>query len=360
MPASQPPRVRLAILTSLCFTLVAATSMTGCKHATSTKGATTDKDDVPVAAKTVPTAKKTTGDGKTVAPKPEKSANSQAPKGVEVKDLDADELKVLIAIVDDQFDPCGKPRSFRKSLDDGDCALAKRLARFVVHKLQQGYGKRKIVKLLLREIERINTIVDVDVKGAPMLGPADAKVTVVIFSDFECPFCRRTAKPLKKLQKHYSFALYYKHFPLKAAHPHAEGAAMAAWAAHQQGKFWPMHDILFEKAPELEWDKVQQYAKEIGLDTKRFVKDAVGDAARKAVTREYEQGVDASVDGTPTFFVNGRRAETLRQLQDTVREQLGLAGQKELPDRLDLGDADEELAGPPPTKDAATAPQAAP
>ncbi len=351
-PASPPALLATALLTSLLLL-----PATGCKHASSSKeakaeaGATGAKVSGDKAAKTGDKADK--ADKTPVADKA--PAKPKPPKGVDVKDLDEAELKVLIAIVDDQFDPCGKPRSFRRALEAGDCSLATRLARFVVHKLQQGYGKRKIVKLLLREIERINTIVQVDTKGAPLLGNADAKVTVVAFSDFECPFCRRVAQPLKKLQQHYGFALYFKHFPLKASHPHAEGAAMAARAAQLQGKFWPMHDILFDKAPDLAWDNVKGYAKAIGLDVKRFTKDAKSDAAKKAVTADYEHGVDANVDGTPTFFINGRRAETLQQLQDGVREQLGLAGVKKLPAALDLGDADEppEGGGVNPAKQAA-------
>ncbi len=319
---------------------VALLATTGCKHADSAKTASATPQVETQAAK-ADTAKP----GKSGAKADDKAA-AQAkpkaaglPKSVDTKGLDPAEVKILTGILEDQFDPCGKPRSFKDAVAAGDCALATRLVRFISHKLQQGYGKRKIVALLLREIERLNTVVSIDTDGAPRLGPADSKVTVVIFSDFQCPFCRKAHKPLLALQKHYNVALYYKHYPLRQAHEHAEGAARAAWAAQQQGKFWPMHDVLFANNHALTWDKVQGYAKQLGLDAKKFAADVKGEASKKAVDRDYNQGREAQVDGTPTFFINGRRAETLEQLQDAIREQLGLAGVKKLPDAMDVGAA---------------------
>ena len=277
------------------------------------------------------------------APAPAKPTEATLPKGVDAADLDPAERKVLGEILDEQFDPCGKPRSFRAGIEAGDCALALRLVRFCVHKLQQGYGKRKIVGLMLREVERLNTVVQLDLKAAPVLGPADAKVKVVIFSDFECPFCRRAAAPVAKLQKHYNVALIYMHYPLELAHPHAEGAARAAWAAQQQGKFWQMHDALFAQSPALAWDDVKGYAKSIGLDLKRFTADVESPAAKAAVAADKAQGGNAGVDGTPTFFVNGRRAETIEQLQEGIREALSLVGEK-APAEIDVGSLDPSAA----------------
>ncbi len=278
---------------------------------------------------------------------PAKPAEATLPKGVDAADLDPAERKVLAEILDEQFDPCGKPRSFRAGVEAGDCALAMRLVRFCVHKLQQGYGKRKIVGLMLREVERLNTVVQLDVKAAPVLGPADAKVKVVIFSDFECPFCRRAATPVAKLREHYNVALIYMHYPLEMAHPHAEGAARAAWAAQQQGKFWQMHDALFAHSPDLAWDDVKGYAKSIGLDLKRFAADVESPAAKAAVAADKAQGSKAGVDGTPTFFVNGRRAETIEQLQEGIREALSLAGVK-VPDEIQVGEAEPDAGADDP------------
>ncbi len=263
---------------------------------------------------------------------------SRLPPDLEVGDLDKDELALLADILGDQFDPCGKSRSFLESLRAGDCALGSRLARFLVRGLQDGHGRRRLVTMLLREIERLNTVVQVNIEGAIRLGDPKAKVKVVVFSDFECPFCQRAAQPAQRLQAHYGVVLYYRHFPL-TSHPLAEGAARAAWAADRQGKFWPMHDLLFANQADLKWPAVKALAARLGLDQARFQKDVESEAARAAVRRDYDHGVDAGVDGTPTFFVNGRRAETVEQLQDSIREQLALAGAQNLPSPLDLAEA---------------------
>ncbi len=320
-----------ALVTAL--TAVLLLSLVGCKHADSAKAATVDTTSAaPPTAKGGATTTK-------VEPAPAPKAPASAlPKNVDTKGLDPAEVKILAQLLDDQFDPCGKPRSFKQAVVAGDCAMATRLVRFISHKLQQGYGKRKILALLLREIERLNTVVELDLDGAPRAGPEHSKVKVVIFSDFQCPFCGKAYKPLKELQTHYNVAVYYKHFPLRQAHKYAEGAARAAWAAQQQGKFWSMHDTLFANNHALTWTDVQGYAKKLGLDMKKFIAAVNSDASKAAVERDYQQGREAQVDGTPTFFVNGRRAETLKQLQAAVREHLSLTGEKSLPKPLELSE----------------------
>lgn len=287
-----------------------------CKHATSASTLPAEatgagRELAPVAAPAEVTAAAAVGD---------------APQGVDIADLDATERRVFLEILDEQFDPCGKARSFRQGLDAGDCPTARKLARAVVAMLRQGQSKKQTVGLLLREIERLNTVVQIDVTGAPRKGDAAAKATVIEFSDFECPYCRIAAPRLEKLRQHYGFALYYRHYPLQHAHPNAVGAARAAWAAHQQGRFWELHDLLFENAHQLEWPAVQGYAKQAGLDLKRFAADVEGGAAAAAVASDMKAGEGAGVDGTPTFFVNGRKAETLLQVQELVRDALAATG----------------------------------
>lgn len=291
------------------------------------------------------------------------------PKTIDPKDLDATERKVLAEILAEQFDPCGKPRSFQAALEAADCPLAIKLGATVVKLLQAGHGKKQAVAMLLREIERLNTVVQLDVTGAPRLGPENAKVSVVVYSDFECPFCRHSVEPMKKLQGHYQFALYYRFFPLKLAHPNAEGTAKAGWAAHQQGKFWALHDAMFGHPDSLDWPSVRKLAAGLGLDMKRFEADFESPQAKAAVDASEKSGEAAGVDGTPTFFVNGRRAETLMQVQELVRDLQG-QGDTALPATLsadDLGEAAAPTAPaaahgapPPPAADSgAQAPAAA-
>ena len=230
----------------------------------------------------------------------------------------------------------------------------------------------KEIAQLLKEVERIITLVQIDNSKAPRRGPADAKVVVTEFSDFECPFCRRAVAPLEKLQKHYDFALYYRFFPLKLAHPNAEGAARAAWAAQQQGKFWEMHDLMFA-AEGLDWESVKKLAVKAGVDMKKFLADFESPASKVAVDGDVKAGDEAGLDGTPTFYVNGRKAETLGQVQELVRELMQGGGAK-LPEPL-AGDeygagettktagakpADEKAAEKPAEPAPAAAPAAAP
>jgi protein-disulfide isomerase len=302
-------------LRSLAAVATLVLGATACKHAQSSATA----------------AVETSGAGQEIAPKEEPPVVPVAaeapglPKHVDAKDLDVSEKKVLAEILAEQFDPCGKSRSFAQSLDAGDCPLAIKLAASLVGYLQQGQGKKQVVAMLLKDIERLNTVVEIQTQGAPRLGPVDAKATVIEFSDFECPFCRRAAGPLIKLQKHYNFALYYKFFPLKVVHPNAEGAARAGWAAMQQGKFWELAEAMFA-AEALDWPAVQKLAGKLGLDMKKFLEDFNSPKSKEFVDADVKAGDGAGVDGTPTFYVNGHKAESLSQVQDLVRDQLQGAG----------------------------------
>lgn len=317
--------------------LVALSLATGCKHAESSSNAVTEGAGREVLPD--PTAAP-------AVPQPVVAVAAGLPKGVDAKDLDAAEKKVLAEILAEQFDPCGKPRSFASALDAGDCPIAAKLSQTLVTYLQAGAGKKAAIGQLLKEVERLNTIVQFDNTKAPRRGPADAKIVVTEFSDFECPFCRRAVEPLDKLQKHYNFALYYRFFPLKLAHPNAEGAARAAWAAQQQGKFWELHDLFFANNDKLDWDSVKKHAAAAGLDMKKFAADFENPASKTAVDADLKAGDDAGIDGTPTFYVNGRKAETIAQVQELVRE-LGAAAGEKLPEPLagaDFGPAEADKA----------------
>jgi protein-disulfide isomerase len=138
-------------------------------------------------------------------------------------------------------------------------------------------------------------------------GPANAPVTVVEFSDFECPACKRMAPVLEKLLKESGgkAKIYYKHYPLRS-HPHAQGAAQAAEAAKRQGKFWKMHDRLFANQTSLSPPELVQHAAEIGLDVERFKRDLDSDAVKAIVAKDRAEGDKLNLRGTPTLYVNGR------------------------------------------------------
>jgi len=227
--------------------------------------------------------------------------------GVDLKDLDADEKKLLIEVLDNQFDPCGKPRSFLDALKDkGSCGKAIPLATFAVGRVQEGLSKRQVVRALLKELKRMTVRHKFTIKGRPSIGPDKAKVTVVEFSDFECPHCKEVSRELKKLIKGRDVRIVFKQYPLQF-HQNALPAAIAVVAAHFQGKFWPLYERLFADQDKLSEKYIQKLAKKVGLDMKRFKVDQA--SATSMVEDDRTEGELADIEGTPTFFVDGQQVE---------------------------------------------------
>ncbi len=149
---------------------------------------------------------------------------------------------------------------------------------------------------------------DLPVAHSVIKGPADGSITIVEFSDYQCPFCAR-AEPIimQALEAYPTQARFvYKHFPLESIHPHAMGASQAAIAAGKQGKFWEMHEKLFANQRALQPEKLDSYATELGLDVEKFKADMGSDETKKAVRDDMRLARSAGVRGTPTIFVNGR------------------------------------------------------
>ena len=140
-------------------------------------------------------------------------------------------------------------------------------------------------------------------------GPADAPVTLVEYGDYECPHCGRAYPIVKKVQKHFGERLrfVFRNFPLTESHPHAALAAEAAEAAGDQGRFWEMHDALFEHQDALEPVDLAGYAKQIGIDGKQLLDELRSNAKEARVREDFMSGVRSGVNGTPTFFLNGMR-----------------------------------------------------
>jgi len=140
-------------------------------------------------------------------------------------------------------------------------------------------------------------------------GPADAAVTLVEYGDYECPHCGRAYPIVKTIQKQMGPKLrfVFRNFPLRESHPHAEQAAEAAEAAGAQGKFWEMHDRLFERQFALDGEYLVEYAGELGRDVARFRTELSSGAYAPRVREDFRSGVTSGVNGTPTFFINGVR-----------------------------------------------------
>jgi protein-disulfide isomerase len=142
-------------------------------------------------------------------------------------------------------------------------------------------------------------------------GPDGAPVTLVEYGDYECPYCGMAYPIVKSAQRELGSRLrfVFRSFPLAEVHPHARHAAQAAVAAGAQGKFWEMHDILFEHQSALEDADLVRYAGLLGLDAQRIVSELEAGTYAKRVRDDFRSGVRSGVNGTPTFFVNGERYE---------------------------------------------------
>lgn len=153
-------------------------------------------------------------------------------------------------------------------------------------------------------------------------GNPDASVVLIEYSDFECPACKAYYQPVKRLTKEYGdrVLFVYRHFPLTNIHRHALSAAFAAEAAGRQGRFFEMHDILFERqsdwAGEADAEKLFfAYAEELTLDVEQFGADTDNKTILDAIEASYRDGLRAGVNGTPTFFLNGERIENPRNYE---------------------------------------------
>lgn len=154
-----------------------------------------------------------------------------------------------------------------------------------------------------------NKVYNIPLANSPVRGPDTAKVTVVEFSDYQCPFCGQAEGLMKQVLETYpkDVRLVYKQFPLTTIHPQAMPAAKAALAAGRQGKYWEMHSLLFENQRQLGPDKFTEFAEKLQLDVPQFQKDMESPEVLAQINREMQDGKAADVTGTPTIFVNGKR-----------------------------------------------------
>jgi protein-disulfide isomerase len=140
-------------------------------------------------------------------------------------------------------------------------------------------------------------------------GPADAAVTLVEYGDYECPYCGAAYPIIKEVQARMGERLRFafRNFPIPTSHPHAEQAAEAAEAAANQGRFWEMHDLLYENQQRLGDQDLRGYAETLGLAVERFDKELAEHVHAARVQEDFMSGVRSGVNGTPTFYINGAR-----------------------------------------------------
>jgi protein-disulfide isomerase len=150
--------------------------------------------------------------------------------------------------------------------------------------------------------------VEVSTNGGPSKGPARAPVTIVKFEDFHCPFCKRVQPTIAQILTRYGnkVRLVHRDFPIDSIHPAARMAHEAARCANEQGKFWQYHDVLYANAPKAEAADLKSNAEKVGLNVPAFEKCVESGKFRDVVQKDVDDGARLGVNGTPTFFINGR------------------------------------------------------
>ncbi len=197
---------------------------------------------------------------------------------------------------------------------------------------QRARDRRMVFVKELRDKVGVQILLDpprvaVNAAQDPAKGPAAAPVTIVEFSDFQCPYCSRVNPTLKQVEEKYGDKLrvVFRDFPLVQIHKDAAKAAEAGECAHEQGKFWEMHDRLFANQSKLQVEALKQTATEIGLDAEKF--NQCLDSAKYAseVQQDVDEGARYGVTGTPAFFINGRLlsgAQPLEAFTELIDEEL--------------------------------------
>jgi protein-disulfide isomerase len=176
---------------------------------------------------------------------------------------------------------------------------------------RRNYARQSYITMLrnrapvgvLLKMPRIEVAIDTN----RMKGNINASVTIVEFSDYQCPFCREAESTVSRLVEEYGSRIRfsYRDVPLSTIHPRAQAAAEAAQCAAEQGKFWPYHDLMLRKSASLDDAALMGYAGEVQLDTGQFKSCFDSGKFREKVQADYQDGVRAGVTGTPTFFING-------------------------------------------------------
>ena len=196
------------------------------------------------------------------------------------------------------------------------CAMVtERTATFPPAQCEQMIAEYDKVLAELKMMEEANKPLDAakraEIEGGKVaaFGPADATVTIVEFSDFECPYCSLAANVANQVKEKYagkSVRFVFRHFPL-SFHKNAHLASQASLAAMEQGKFWEFHDLLFENQKAMTRSDLESHAKKLGLDLAKFNKALDAGTFKAAVDADMQMGMKVAVQGTPTMFINGER-----------------------------------------------------
>ncbi len=236
--------------------------------------------------------------------------------GVDLSGLTAAQKATVVKILQDRDCPCGcsmKVGACRQA--DPSCSYSAGMADVVITAVKQGKNEQQARAEAdaskwahVQPPKVLEDPVSIPVAGSPETGPQNAPVTLVEFSDFQCPYCAAAVPQIQAVLKAYptQVKLIFKQFPLEN-HPQAHLAATAALAALKQGKFWQMHDAMYESQDDLSRKAILAMAARIGLDVNRMEEDMDSTAVSETIVRDVQDGNKAGVEGTPTMYINGQK-----------------------------------------------------
>ena len=258
------------------------------------------------------------------APPPNSAQVTDVP-GIDLAALSQAERELFWAVANDELSPCGDPHSLAMCGRDHTCNSCIPALRFLSRRVQDGFPREQLGELVRARYARTE-VVTIHTDTAPSRGPVTAPVTIVEFSDYECPHCGRAAPVLRDLEREFEgrVRVVHMHFPL-SGHIHAMAASKAAVAAQRQNKFWEFHDLLFANQSALEAADLERYATQLQLDMTRFRADAQSPATEAQVAADRREGERLQIEGTPTIFINGRRYNLpveRQQLREWIQEEI--------------------------------------
>jgi protein-disulfide isomerase len=244
--------------------------------------------------------------------------------GVDWKGLGAAKKQAALRLMQAEGCSCGCGMKVAECrVKDPSCGVSRKLSGSIVKLTGEGKDNAAIKAELDRVAKEgppvLDDAVQISTAGDPVIGPANARMTIVEFSDFQCPYCSKAVAQMKEVMRQMpkDVKLIFKQFPLDS-HSDAQFAAEVALAAQAQGKFWEMHDLLYAGFPDLRRARIMAYAKELKLDIPKFTADVDSHKFKARVRTEEQEGEAAGVAGTPTFFFNGKKYNSVFEASQVV------------------------------------------
>lgn len=250
--------------------------------------------------------------------------------GIDLGGLTAAQKTSVLRVMRAQGCSCGcDMRMAECRVKDPSCSYSKGMTGVVIDSIKNGKTEQEAFDAAkashwghVPEPKLLDDPVNIPTNGSPVIGPASAKIVIVEFSDFQCPYCILAVPQIQAVLKAYpaDAKLVFKQFPLEI-HSRAFLAASSALAANKQGKFWQMHDAMFEHPHEISRENLVRIAQTLGMNTTRFQQDLDSAEIKQSIEKDVNDGEQAGVQGTPTIFINGQRYNgpiTLNSLKPIV------------------------------------------